>query len=683
MSGRLGVLGLVALGAFALLAWVAAVTAHLEKRQAVRLEAERDRRARRLEEAATGLGRLAERARALGRGLADGAPLRVLLEEGAGPARRAGAFAELDRELARVAADPAVAAIAVETAAGEPLAGYDARPGRAGSLRRAVAAVQAGARSHQPGATPLAVEADAAGGEAALAFAFDVPAGAGAVVVLAVDARDALRACAEAAAGGAWAIVDGEGRALAPTGAALPEVPGDLVARGGARAAPPDAIVAAYRAGSSGLALRARLPAGSAEEVAREVRESLALLGAALVPVALLGLGALRLTLVQRTLRESERHERFLQAVFDALGDVLLVVDAELRVSHANRAASQRLGPGAVGLPYDAVAERRGAVGPQLEAVVDVLREGAPRRGERVERDATVWQVAHFPILGPDGAAQGVVEVARDVTATRRLEQQLVQSEKLSMLGEMAAGIAHEINNPVGVVSMYAQLLGEELRESLGPEAAALEQVKTIEEHAATVAEIVRNLLQFSRKSEGRRQAFDVRRAVERALAIVEHQRMLRDVALERHLEVEPPPEVVGDEGQLAQVVLNLLVNACHALDGQGRLEVAVTRAGPDDPPPPGRVFGEPRGGARRIRITVRDTGKGIDPAHLDRIFEPFFTTKEVGVGTGLGLSVSFGIIRDHEGCIAVDTAVGRGTTFTLDLPASPGEGPRPAGVSA
>lgn len=308
-----------------------------------------------------------------------------------------------------------------------------------------------------------------------------------------------------------------------------------------------------------------------------------------------------------------------------------------------------------------------------------MLERGKRRRDEVDDGRGGAWQVLRWPM--PSGA----VEYARDVTETKRLQAQLIQSEKLSTLGEMAAGIAHEINNPIAIVSMFAQLLQEEVREALGPAAPALEKLQAIEAQAAAAGEIVQSMLRFSRKSEGTKQRLDVRASIERALAVVEHRKVLHDVRLERALDVDPAPEVDGDEGQLAQVVLNLVVNAAHAMRGRGgTVRVAVTRAGEEDPYPSGRPFGEVAGNPDRVRVSVSDAGHGIAGDVLERMFEPFYTTKPVGEGTGLGLSVSFAIVRDHGGCMWVDTRLGEGTTFTIDLPAAGAPGaPGDAAVEA
>jgi signal transduction histidine kinase len=350
---------------------------------------------------------------------------------------------------------------------------------------------------------------------------------------------------------------------------------------------------------------------------------------------------------------------------------VVVVQDANYRIFRANKVARRLYGEGIIGRAcyqvYRGASSNAKCKGCPADEVVKtkkpvhvVMRD--PRTDE-------VWQIANYPVLDERGNVKQIVEHARNVTDTRRLEQQLVQSEKLSTLGEMAAGVAHEINNPVGVISMFAQLLSEELKDQ--PD--ALEKVKTIETHATTVGSIVSDLLRFARRSTGERGPVDARRIMERALSIVEHQKMLKDVVVEKVL---PDSEavVLGEEGPLAQVMLNLLVNAVHAMEGKGTLTLAVARAAAGDPPPPGNAAGDAQGvptTVARVRMSVRDTGSGIPAKHLKRIFEPFYTTKPAGQGTGLGLSVSFGIVsRDHGGTIWVDSVEGKGATFTVELPA-------------
>ncbi|MEZ6187686.1 MAG: ATP-binding protein [Planctomycetota bacterium] len=414
-------------------------------------------------------------------------------------------------------------------------------------------------------------------------------------------------------------------------------------------------------------------PTKTASKLLAQLGPTMALAAGVLALTLVIGLGGAearaRASYLQQSLGISARQEAFLQGVFDAITDVLVVVDRELAVVRSNRVARKRYGRDLVGQAYaDAFRARSDDVAREAAGLHQVLESGQPHFAELESPGGTVWELAQFPIFAADGRVGGVVEVARDVTQMRQLRVQLVQSEKLSTLGEMAAGIAHEINNPVGVISMFAQLLSEEIEETLG-QGDALEKAKTIEEQATAVGDIVKNLLRFARKSEGERQTFPVTHSLERALKIVRHQKMARELEIVEDYPAKIP-QVTGDEAQLAQVVLNLIVNATHAMEGQGTLRLEV-RAVSGSEEPPGQRFGGPVQAPRRVWLAVADTGGGIEGVNLERVFEPFFTTKSVGEGTGLGLSVSFGIVREHGGCMWVDSELGKGTRFTLDLPAA------------
>jgi signal transduction histidine kinase len=232
----------------------------------------------------------------------------------------------------------------------------------------------------------------------------------------------------------------------------------------------------------------------------------------------------------------------------------------------------------------------------------------------------------------------------------RRMAEQLRQTEKLAALGELVAGVAHEINNPLTGVSAFAQLL---LEEPLGEEQA--ESVRLIKREADRAIGVIRDLLVFARKTGPRRVPTDVN-------ALLEHTARLRSYGLRSHgielaCDLDPAlPPVVGDDQKLQQVFLNLLVNAEYAMQGSAvrRLTIRSRRDG------------------ERACVAIGDTGSGMPPDVQSRVFEPFFTTKPAGVGTGLGLSVSYGIVQSHGGTIAVRSVPGAGTTFEISLPLAP-----------
>jgi signal transduction histidine kinase len=239
---------------------------------------------------------------------------------------------------------------------------------------------------------------------------------------------------------------------------------------------------------------------------------------------------------------------------------------------------------------------------------------------------------------------------ARVEARTKELKEaqaQLVQAQKLAALGQLGAGVAHEINNPLGGVIGHVQLL---LADKTA-EHADYEDLRCIDEAAKRASQVVQNLLRFSvQHQQPVATSVDLNKVVKDTLSLT--QTMLQEQKIALQLELDPTtPKLRGDAGQVAQVLLNLAANARTAMPSGGTLKVA-TRAREGE-----------------VLMTVADTGRGIDPAIKDRIFEPFFTTKDDWSNVGLGLSVSFRIVEEHGGRIDVASEVGRGSTFTVHFP--------------
>jgi len=250
-------------------------------------------------------------------------------------------------------------------------------------------------------------------------------------------------------------------------------------------------------------------------------------------------------------------------------------------------------------------------------------------------------------------------------------QAQLIQSEKMSAIGQLAAGVAHELNNPLGGILGYAQFALEKMKKKGcgdAPDkevASFIRYLTDIETQARRCKAIVQNLLRFSRsRRDTDFEEIDVKQVIEDTVTFVEHQLHMNQIGLKLELDSELPV-IQGNSGQLQQVFTNLIINAMHASAPESCITIR-SRFSP--------ALGE-FGGA--VELQFIDQGSGIATENIKKIFEPFFTTKEVGKGTGLGLSVSYGIIKDHGGEIKVDSVVGRGSTFTLILPVQ-----KPAAVS-
>jgi two-component system NtrC family sensor kinase len=252
------------------------------------------------------------------------------------------------------------------------------------------------------------------------------------------------------------------------------------------------------------------------------------------------------------------------------------------------------------------------------------------------------------PLVGKNGARLGRLILLDDITQRVRLEEQMVQTEKLTSLGLLAAGVAHEVNTPLAVISNYIQMLAKQIPAD-DPRQKTIERIV---KQTFRASEIVNNLLNFSRTGAAEFIEVDLNSVLEETLTLVQHPFKTAQVKVVKNY-TEQLPTVLGSITRLQQVFLNLFMNARDAMPSGGMLEV--------------------RTGAQNgsVEVEVTDTGQGIPPEYLHRIFDPFFTTKATGRGTGLGLSVSYGIIKEHAGKVDVRSTPGKGTSFRLEFPVS------------
>jgi PAS domain S-box-containing protein len=359
---------------------------------------------------------------------------------------------------------------------------------------------------------------------------------------------------------------------------------------------------------------------------------------------------------LEEKIGEFERLKEFNENIVESINVGILALDLDDRIESWNAQMEAMY-----------ALSRAEAIGQELSAVfpaefIEALEEFRNEQGvhhlykfpltTRAGEQRTV-NIAIAPLLSRDFVSVGRIILVDDITDRVTLETQLAQADKLSSIGLLAAGVAHEINTPLAVISSYAQMLAKQLKGD-----ARLSQVlDKITKQSFRAAEIANGLLNFSRTSTTEFRDTNLNQVIRDTLSLLDHQFKTAQIIVDLELTEELPP-IHGNSGKLQQVFLNLLLNAKEAMPGGGRLRVATQFNRREN----------------YVGALVKDSGSGIAPEHLKRIYDPFFTTKNVPRsgdrrGTGLGLSVSYGIIQEHAGKIRVESIIGAGTTFHLEFP--------------
>ena len=361
----------------------------------------------------------------------------------------------------------------------------------------------------------------------------------------------------------------------------------------------------------------------------------------------------------QRT-EELKKSEDKYRSLVESAEDFIFVVDSEGKFQSLNSFTANFFG----GPPDDFLGKNLSDMFPekiareQLKLVRLVHKFGKSVRDEfEVEiGEHHIWISANFmPLRDEKGLVRDVLCIARDITENKDLERQLINAEKLASMGTLAAGVAHEINNPLGVILGFCDILLRKADKNMQE----FEDLKTIERHGLHCKQIVENLLSFARLGEGNSEYSNVNQCLEEIIKVVKHTLGINNIELGVELK-ENIPLVKGDSRQLQQVFLNLINNAVAAMDDGGTLTIRTKRE---------RSSG-------KVIVEFQDDGIGIRKEDMDHIFEPFFTTKHEGEGTGLGLFVSYGIVSKYGGTIdcvshTFSSSKPRGTTFTIKLPMS------------
>jgi two-component system NtrC family sensor kinase len=358
---------------------------------------------------------------------------------------------------------------------------------------------------------------------------------------------------------------------------------------------------------------------------------------------------------VERT-RQIDRERRVTERIIDSLPVGLYVIDREYRISVWNRKRETGLQgvsrEEAIGRTIFEILHRQPAdlLRREFDEVFATGRLQIFQMESRASGETRTYRISKIPMRLDDGPVTHIITVGEDVTEWREAQDRISQAEKLAAIGTLAAGVMHEINNPLATIAACAESLELSIDE---PSVALREGLQLIQSEVRRCKGISDSLLDFSRPKSADKTLIDVNAAIERTVFILKHHARFKKLTVQLDLDRSLGPVVHANEEQLVQVVMSLLLNAMDAMHEQGTVELR-TRWGGD---------------ARSVLTEVVDHGEGIRRADLPKIFEPFFTTKPPGRGTGLGLSICYAIIAEHGGRIEVDSTPGEGSVFRIVLP--------------
>ena len=366
---------------------------------------------------------------------------------------------------------------------------------------------------------------------------------------------------------------------------------------------------------------------------------------------------------LEETKERLRQQGQLLQTILDATPDIVGLQDRELAYKAVNKAFCQFVSKEEDDIigktDFDFFSEDMAEKNRQENMGIMETGKSFEKQEEFKTTGGMRWlHVVKIPVHDPDGNITGILWTGRDITELKQILSRLVQSQKMESIGQLAAGIAHEINTPLGIILGYTQLLKEDFEE----DSPVYQDLQIVEKHSKICRKIAADLLRFSRHTESTLTSLDLDQSIEEVVSVVEHTFKLERVEIERDYYSNLPP-VKGDKEKLKQVFVNLLNNAYDAIGTDGTISITTS-------------FDQEN---NELVISVADTGRGIPPENIDRIFDPFFTTKPVGKGTGLGLSVTFGIIEEHGGRIEVESPPSaarghegenaKGTVFIIHLP--------------
>jgi two-component system NtrC family sensor kinase len=358
---------------------------------------------------------------------------------------------------------------------------------------------------------------------------------------------------------------------------------------------------------------------------------------------------------IERT-RQIDRERRMTARIIDSLPVGLYVIDREYRISVWNRKRETGMQgvsrDDAIGRTIFEILHRQPAsvLRREFDEVFATGRLQTFQMESRASGEMRTYRISKIPMRLDDGPVTHVITVGEDVTDWREAQERFAQAEKLAAIGTLAAGVMHEINNPLATIAACAESLELSLTD---PPPALHDGLRLIQSEVARCKGITDSLLDFSRPKATDKTLVDVNAAIERTLFVLKHHTRFKKLTVETDLDGSLGPVVLANEEQLVQVFMALLLNAMDAMREQGTIELRTRRS--DD--------------THSVVAEVVDHGEGIRGADLPKIFEPFYTTKAPGRGTGLGLSICYAIVAEHGGRIEVDSTPGEGSVFRIVLP--------------
>ncbi len=355
---------------------------------------------------------------------------------------------------------------------------------------------------------------------------------------------------------------------------------------------------------------------------------------------------------------EITREKREWEKTFDAITDLVWLEDGSQIILRANRALLEKTGFSLMEVAGKHCREILSRIGIITECNIcsETVRTKRQSFRELKGSGGSIYHSWIYPLLDDDGNLYAMVHYLKDVTSQKLLEQQLMRADKLAFLGTLVAGIAHEINNPLGIIAGYAEALLERCQDKRLRSVESFEDfpeyLETIHKEIFRCKEILRSLLEFARPHGTTMRLLDINELIKEVILLINH----RAVRLRHNIELrlkDSVPKIYGNPGSLRQLFMNIVINSLYFTPEGGNI---IIETGVDVSDMDGKM----------VRISIKDNGPGIPEDIIGRIFDPFFTTKPIGEGTGLGLSICHKIVEEHSGWIGVESKEGEGTTFII-----------------